>query len=113
MSDDPTTYWMVITQGLEKVEAPRRQRLRAAYDEWRDAVDEDDPDLLELHEVWIRMVIQEALEYEDEILVPRERLDDADFVEALLCLEKAVASRPPYNLVARYVHLLASKAIER
>jgi len=45
--------------------------------------------------------------------VPRERLDDADFVEALLCLEKAVASRPPYNLVARYVHLLASKAIER
>lgn len=71
----PAVLEEIYPQGLEKIETPRRQRLRAAYDEWRDAVDEDDPDMLELHEVWIRMVIQEALEYEDEILVPRERLD--------------------------------------
>jgi len=65
----------VFPQGLDKVEAPRRQRLRAAYDEWRDAVDEDDPDIPALHAAWVRMVLQEALEYEDEVLVPRNRLD--------------------------------------
>jgi hypothetical protein len=64
----------VFPQGLEKIETPRRQRLRAAYDEWRDAVDEDDPELAELHAAWIRMVLQEALEYEDEVLIPRDRL---------------------------------------
>jgi hypothetical protein len=56
-------------QGLEKVETPRRQRLRAAYEEWRDAVDNADPQLDELHDAWIRMVLQELLEYEDEVLV--------------------------------------------
>ncbi len=65
----------VFPQGLEKIETPRRQRLRAAYDEWRDAVDEDDPEIGELHAAWIRMVLQEALEYEDEVLIPRDRLD--------------------------------------
>jgi len=65
----------VFPQGLDKIETPRRQRLRAAYDEWRDAVDEDDPELDALHVAWTRMVIQEALEYEDEVLVPRKRLD--------------------------------------
>jgi len=65
----------VFPQGLDKVETPRRQRLRAAYDEWRDAVDEDDPELDELHAVWTRMVLQEALEYEDEVLVSRDDLD--------------------------------------
>jgi S-adenosylmethionine-dependent methyltransferase len=44
--------------------------------------------------------------------VPRERLKDADFLEALLALEKTVATRPPYSLIARYVHLLAHKPVE-
>jgi S-adenosylmethionine-dependent methyltransferase len=45
--------------------------------------------------------------------VPRGCLEDAGFLEALLALEKAVASRPPYSLMARYVHLLAHKPVER
>lgn len=65
----------VFPQGLEKVETPRRQRLRAAYDEWRDAVDEDDLELDDLHAVWTRMVLQEALEYEDEVLATRDSLN--------------------------------------
>lgn len=65
----------VFPQGLEKVETPRRQRLCAAYDEWRDAVDEDDPDLDDLHAVWTRMVLQEALEYEDGVLATRKDLN--------------------------------------
>jgi len=62
-------------QGLDKIETPRRQRLRAAYDEWRDAVDESDAELDDLHDVWTRMVIREALEYEDQVLVARDELD--------------------------------------
>jgi S-adenosylmethionine-dependent methyltransferase len=44
--------------------------------------------------------------------VPRERLEDAGFLEALLALEKVVASRPPYAQIARYAHLLAHKPVE-
>ena len=62
-------------QGLDKVETPRRQRLRAAYEEWRDAVDEADTQLAELHDAWTRMVVAEALEYEGEVLVAREQLN--------------------------------------
>jgi hypothetical protein len=55
-------------QGLDVIETPRRQRLRAAYEEWRDAVDEDDPLLPELHREWIRLVFKEILEYDSEVL---------------------------------------------
>jgi hypothetical protein len=72
----PLVLEEVFPQGLEKVETPRRQRLRAAYDEWRDAVDEDDTELDELHAAWTRMVIQDALEYEEEVLIPRESLGE-------------------------------------
>jgi hypothetical protein len=44
--------------------------------------------------------------------VPSEGLDDADTFDALLRLEMAVASRAPYCLVARYIHLITNKSIE-
>ena len=55
-------------QGLEKVDTRRRQRIRSAYDEWRDAVDTHDPQLSELHYEWIKLVLSELLEYEPEVL---------------------------------------------
>lgn len=63
-------------QGLEKVETPRRQRIRSAYEEWRDAIDDDDPQLPELHAAWTLMVIQDMLEYDDRVLIRREALGD-------------------------------------
>lgn len=60
-------------QGLEKVETTRRQRLRAAYEEWRDAIEEDDPHLGSLHKAWVSMVLEDALEYDSESLAPREK----------------------------------------
>ena len=39
--------------------------------------------------------------------VPRERLDESEFFDALLQLEKAIAARRPYNELARYVQLIA------
>jgi S-adenosylmethionine-dependent methyltransferase len=41
--------------------------------------------------------------------VPAERLEDPAFLDALLRLERAAATRSPYRLVARYVHLIARK----
>jgi hypothetical protein len=61
-------------QGLDKIETPRRQRLRAAYDEWQDAVDDNDSKLDELHAAWIRMVLEDCLEYDSESLSSREQL---------------------------------------
>lgn len=67
----PAVLDEVFPQGLEKVETPRRRRIRAAYEEWRDAVDDGDPQLVDLHAAWTRIVLEEALEYEDAILIPR------------------------------------------
>lgn len=61
-------------QGLEKIETPRRLRLRAAYDEWQDAVEELDPHLSALHDAWTRMVLEDCLEYDGESLVPKAEL---------------------------------------
>jgi hypothetical protein len=61
-------------QGLEKVETRRRQRVRSAYDEWRDAVDDGDPQLDGLHREWVRLVLEELLEYEPSVLKPTAEL---------------------------------------
>ena len=55
-------------QGLEKVETRKRQRVRSAYDEWRAAVDEADPQITALHQEWVRLVLEELLEYEPSVL---------------------------------------------
>lgn len=61
-------------QGLEKVETRRRQRVRSAYDEWRDAVDDGDSQLDELHREWVRLILEELLEYEPSVLKPTAEL---------------------------------------
>src|SRR5690242_13025556 len=55
-------------QGLDKVETRQRQRIRSAYDEWRDAVDSDDPQLKAIHQEWVRLVLQELLDYDSTVL---------------------------------------------
>lgn len=64
----------VFPQGLDVVETPRRQRLRAAYEEWCDAVDENDPQLTELHREWIHLVLSAILEYDGDVLIPNDKL---------------------------------------
>lgn len=58
----------IFPQGLESLETYRKNRIRSAYEEWRDAVEEDDPQLPELHRAWIQLVLEELLEYEDSVL---------------------------------------------
>ncbi len=58
----------VLPQGLEALTSGRPQRLRAAYDEWRDAVDANDADLTAVHSAWIDEVLRNALEVDDQVL---------------------------------------------
>lgn len=64
-------------QGLDKVETRRRQRVRSAYDEWRDAVDADDPQLAELHREWVRLILEEVLDYDASVLKRRDAIPSA------------------------------------
>jgi len=63
-----TTLEKAFPQGLEDVQTPRRRALRAAYEEWAEAVEEQDPQLPEFHKEWIRLVLIELLEYDQQSL---------------------------------------------
>jgi hypothetical protein len=64
----PSVLAEVFPQGLDAITTIRRQRLRVAYEEWCDTVDEGDPDIEEVHGAWVEMVLQETLEYEETVL---------------------------------------------
>ncbi|MFH2122755.1 MAG: N-6 DNA methylase [Pseudomonadota bacterium] len=60
----------VFPQGLEVLETHLKKRLRSAYEEWCDVVEDDDPQLPELHRAWNELVLKELLEFEDSVLQP-------------------------------------------
>ena len=62
-------------QGLDAVATESRQFLRRAHEEWREAVADADPQLPALHREWVRLVLEELLEYDRESLMPSSRLD--------------------------------------
>lgn len=56
-------------QGLEAVDTPRRKKFRDTYEVWREAVDQEDKLLPELHRKWVRLILTELLEYDHESLI--------------------------------------------
>ncbi len=44
-------------QGLEQMDVLKRKTLRQAYDEWREAIDLEDPELPAIHTAWISLVL--------------------------------------------------------
>ena len=48
-------------QGLEKLDPIKKKIIRQAYDEWRDAIENEDKELEQLHQAWISYVLQVAL----------------------------------------------------
>jgi len=52
-------------QGLEELDAAKRKRLRQAYDEWREALETDDPHFTDLHAAWIDEVLSHGLELDE------------------------------------------------
>lgn len=67
----------VFPQGLDKVVVRIRQRVRSAYEEWRDAVDAEDPDLEALHQEWVNLVLNDLLEYDATILKRGDALPES------------------------------------
>lgn len=56
----------VFPQGLEQLDIDKRKRLRQAYEEWREALENDDPRFLELHQAWIAEVLGRGLELDED-----------------------------------------------
>ena len=96
-------------QGLEKVETRKRQRVRSAYEEWREAVDETDSQLDALHREWVRLVLEEVLEYEASVLKSGEAIPETltyrePLSGAMVRPDFAVLSGDKVRLlIARYV----------
>ncbi|MBP5641040.1 MAG: hypothetical protein J6X55_16285 [Victivallales bacterium] len=63
----------VFPQGLEAVYPEAKQRLRSCWEEWTEAVDERDSELLAIHREWCRSVLAEFLEMPSEVLVSGEK----------------------------------------
>lgn len=53
-------------QGLEELDGGKHKRLRQAYDEWRDALETDDPRFADLHAAWIDEVLSRGLELDED-----------------------------------------------
>lgn len=53
-------------QGLDELDGGKRKRLRQAYDEWRDALETDDPRFADLHAAWIDEVLSRELELDED-----------------------------------------------
>ena len=53
-------------QGLEELDGVKRKRLRQAYEEWREALETDDPQLPELHAAWVEEVLSRGLELDED-----------------------------------------------
>jgi hypothetical protein len=53
-------------QGLEELDGVKRKRLRQAYEEWREALETDDPQLPELHAAWVDEVLSRGLELDED-----------------------------------------------
>jgi len=58
-----------LPQGLEAVQTKSKQKLRLAYEEWRDAVDTEDPQLADLHKEWVKLVVGDILEFDNASLI--------------------------------------------
>ena len=56
----------VYPQGLDELDGIKRKRLRQAYEEWREALETDDPHFDELHAAWIDEVLARGLELDED-----------------------------------------------
>ncbi len=86
----------IFPQGLEAIAADRRRRLRQTYDEWRDSVDTNDPDLGAIHDAWISEVLESALEMDAGIL---RRSDDMPAKFTVEVQEHGISLTPDLALV--------------
>ena len=90
----------VFPQGLERIDPLKRKAVRQAYDEWREAMDMEDPQLPALHTAWIDLVLKRTLELdedgEEDILKSQAKLPNT---LSHLVPEFGITLRPDYAVV--------------
>ena len=90
----------IFPQGLEQTDPPTRKRIRQAYDEWREAIDTDDPDSASIHDAWIELVLKRVLELDEngdeDVLKPKGALPESISVSIP---EHEVTLLPDYAVV--------------
>jgi hypothetical protein len=87
-------------QGLEGLDSAKKTTVRQAYDEWREALDLDDPDFPKIHRAWIDLILKRTLELDEnetgEVLKSTEKLPDAILCELP---EYGLTLRPDYAVM--------------
>jgi len=88
-------------QGLEELDTAKRKRLRQAYDEWRESLGNDDPQLDELHAAWIDEVLSRGLELDEDSRADVLRRKDWCAAHLTVALpEHGVSLSPDFAVVA-------------
>ena len=87
-------------QGLEGLDPAKKIMVRQAYDEWREALDFDDPHLPRIHRAWIDLILKQVLELDEngrgEVLKPVDKLPDTVRCELP---EHGITLRPDYAVM--------------
>ncbi|MDA0892712.1 MAG: hypothetical protein O3C15_10395, partial [Proteobacteria bacterium] len=52
-------------QGFDGLEGKKKTEIRQAYEEWVEAIDDDDPEVEALHGAWIDLVLKDILEWDE------------------------------------------------
>ena len=82
-------------QGLEGLDSAKKTTVRQAYDEWREALDLDDPDFPRFHRAWIDLILKNILEL-DDVLKAVDKLPDMVRCELP---EHGITLRPDYAVM--------------
>ncbi|NNE35030.1 MAG: hypothetical protein HKN13_07340, partial [Rhodothermales bacterium] len=87
-------------QGLDTLDPNKRRELRQAYDEYRQALDDEDPEAGKFHAAWIDLVLRQGLEYdEDESGDNLKAADDLPDSLVSQVAEHGVTVKPDYAVV--------------
>jgi hypothetical protein len=87
-------------QGLEGLDSAQKTMVRQAYDEWREALDLDDPDFPKIHRAWVDLILKRILELDEndrgDVLKSTEKLPDTFRCELR---EHGISLRPDYAVM--------------
>jgi hypothetical protein len=87
-------------QGLEGMDPAKKTTVRQAYDEWREALDLDDPDFPKIHRAWIDLILKRILELDEndsgDVLKSSDKLPDTIRCDLP---EHGITLRPDYAVM--------------
>ena len=96
----PPVLKSTFPQGLGALDPSKRKALRQAYDEYREALEGEDPESDKFHAAWIDLVIRQGLEYdEDESGDNLKSADDLPDSLVIHVAEHGVTLKPDYAVV--------------